>query len=146
MIPTPAETLAAYVRAFETLRAEDVVPFYLLPCAFIRPDGAWIVQDPPAALVLVNHMMEHAVAQGYRSTAITRLATRSLAPTLAELTGDFERYDAAGQPIGRFGFTYILREVSGHWKIVVAIAHDPASAPEPPQALSGNPGRDTPLS
>lgn len=130
MTTTPAQTLAAYVRAFETLHADEVVPFYLLPCTFVRPDGAWIVQDQPTALVLVNHLIDHAVSQGYRNTAITHLTERALAPTLVELWGDFERYDGHGAPIGRFGFTYVLQEVSGQWKIVVAMAHDPGAVTE----------------
>jgi len=45
MTGTPSEMLGAYVRAFETLRGENVVPFYELPCTFIRPDGAWVVHE-----------------------------------------------------------------------------------------------------
>ena len=128
MNATPQEMLEAYVRAFETLRADDVVPFYLLPCTFIRPDGLWVVSDHETALVLANHKIEHALSQGYRRTAISKVEARSLAPTLAELTGVFERFDSQDTLIGRFGFTYVLREDSGQWKIVVAIAHEPPAA------------------
>ena len=121
---TPMEMLTAYVRAFETLSAEAVVPFYHLPCAFIRPDGVWVVQDEATALVLVNHLIEHARSQGYHRTDVSRLAVRTLAANLAELEGVFVRYDAAQEEIARFGFTYIVRQGDGGWKIVVAVAHD----------------------
>jgi hypothetical protein len=131
MTTKPTDMLEAYVRAFETLRADDVVPFYLLPCTFIRPDGLWVVSDHETALVLVNHMIDHAVSQGYRNTVISKLTIRTLAPTLAELTGTFDRFDAQASMIGRFGFTYVLRADSGQWKIIVAIAHDPVDDTSP---------------
>lgn len=128
---TPIEMLAAYVRAFETLNAEAVVPFYDLPCTFVRPDGAWVVQDEAAALVLVNHLVEHARSQGYHRTDISRLAVRTLAANLAELEGVFVRYDAAQEEIARFGFTYIARRGDRGWRIVVAVAHDALGRQEP---------------
>lgn len=125
---TPSETLFAYVRAFETLHAEQVVPFYSLPCTFIRPDGVWVVQDEATALVLVKHLMDHAVSQGYKRTEVAQLTARPLASSLAELSGNFERFDESGAPIGVFGFTYLLRRVADQWQIVVAAAHDPVAA------------------
>jgi hypothetical protein len=121
---TPTDMLTAYVRAFETLSAEAVVAFYHRPFTFIRPDAAWVVQDEATALVLVNHLIEHARSQGYHRTDVSRLAVRTLAANLAELEGVFVRYDAAQEEIARFGFTYILRQTDGQWRIVVAVAHD----------------------
>jgi hypothetical protein len=134
MTRTPLEMLDAYVRAFETLREEAVVPFYELPCTFIRPDGVWVVQDEATALVLAAHLIEHATSQGYRRTAVSEVTTRTLAAGLAELCGVFHRYDAADAEIARFGFTYIVRGGSDGWRIVVAVAHDASTetAPLPP--------------
>jgi len=124
MEQTPSGMLYGYVRAFETLRPEEVVPFYELPCTFIRPDGTWVVQDEPTARVLVGHLIEHAMGQGYRRTDVCGLTTRPLATGLAELSGVFVRYGEARLAIGRFGFTYIVRRGSDGWRIVVAVAHD----------------------
>lgn len=124
MTQTPAEMLTAYVRAFETLRADEVIPFYHLPCMFLRADGAWVVQDEATALVLAGHLIEHAKGQGYRRTEVSELTIRALAPGLVELSGVFVRYGASQSEIGRFGFTYIVRGGSDTWRIVVAVAHD----------------------
>jgi hypothetical protein len=96
MPATPVDMLTAYVRAFETMIAEAVVPFYDLPCTFIRPDGVWVVQDAAAAVTLANHLIDHARSQGYQRTDVSRLAVRTLAANLAELKGVFVRYDALG--------------------------------------------------
>ena len=126
MAQTPLEMLSQYVRAFESLRGELVVPFYALPCTFIRPDGTWVVQDEATALVLTNHLIEHAVSRGYQRTEVSGVEARTLSPGLTELTGVFVRRGAGDSEIGRFGFTYVLREDAGSWRIIVAMAHDPA--------------------
>ncbi|MFN7986505.1 MAG: hypothetical protein U0529_03475 [Thermoanaerobaculia bacterium] len=122
---TPEEMLGAYVRAFEACRTEEVADYYLLPCTFIRPDGVWIVQDMPTALVLVGHLLEHARAQGHARTEISGLAVRPLGATLAMLSGTFVRFDSRRAECGRFGFAYIVRAEGSRWRIVVAVAHEP---------------------
>jgi hypothetical protein len=124
MTQTPLELLTAYVRAFETLSAEAVVPFYDLPCTFVSPDGVWVAQNEATAVALVNHLIDHARSQGYHRTDVSGLAIRPLAAGLAELAGVFERYDAAQKRFARFGFTYIVRQGDRGWRIAVAVAHD----------------------
>lgn len=124
MKQTPVEMLEAYVRAFESLRADEVIPFYELPCTFIRPDGFWVVQDEATALVLAGHLIEHAKGEGYHSTEISELTMRTLAPEMVELNGVFVRLSASRTEIVRFGFTYIIRGNVDGWRIVVAVAHD----------------------
>lgn len=123
---TPLETLDAYVRAFESLRAEAVVPFYELPCTFIRPDGSWVVQDEATALALVSHLIDHARSQGYHRTDVSDATVRPMAANLVEIAGVFIRRDATGAEIARFGFTYIVRLGPAGWRIIVAVAYDAA--------------------
>jgi hypothetical protein len=137
---SPQDMLHAYVRAFETLRPSEVIPFYALPCTFIRADGVWVVQDEATTLALVGHLQDHAKMQGYSRTVISGLATRELGSGLAELCGLFTRLDASGSLIVRFGFTYIVRLTSDGWKIVVAVAHDAVA--EVPQSGSDGPAED----
>jgi len=131
MANTAIDMLRDYVRAFESLQGERVVPFYLLPCTFIRPDGTWVVQDESTALVLANHMIEHARSQGYHRTKTVGAHGRMLAANLQELTGTFVRYNAAGEAIARLGFTYVVRLTDAGWRIIVAAAHDADAGAEP---------------
>ncbi len=128
MRDNPEDMLTSYVRAFETMDAHAVVPFYNLPCTFIRPDGVWVVSDHETAVALAAHMIDHARSQGYARTAIENVTARTLAANLAMLSGVFVRHDRGDAVIGRFGFTYVVRQEGGAWTIVVAMAHDaPAS-------------------
>lgn len=137
MSQTPFKMLSTYVQAFESLQAKQVVPFYELPCTFIRPDGVWVVQDEATAFVLANHLIEHAKSQGYHKTEISDVTMRTLAAGLVELTGVFIRYGASQTEIARFGFTYILRAHSDTWKIVVAVAHDANTESKPLSPVAG---------
>jgi hypothetical protein len=121
---SPEEMLNEYVKAFETLEASAVAPFYQLPCTFIRPDGVWMVSDNATAVTLAAHLINHARSQGYRRTETRDLEVRRLASELALMTGVFVRHNAAAEEIGRSGFTYVVRRDDSSWKIVVAIAHD----------------------
>ena len=125
---TPEETLRSYVSAFETLSPDAMVPFYLLPCMFIAPQGVTVVGDAGAARALASKLIEHARSQGYKRTEIVDLQARRLSESLASLSGVFVRLGAGGEEIGRFGFSYILVRGGEDWRITVALAHE---APTP---------------
>ena len=62
------------------------------------------------------------VFEGLRSAGWRRSAWRSRAPTLVSdskvhLETVFERYNAAGEPIGRYHSLYIVTKINGHWGI-----------------------------
>lgn len=124
MSASPEETLRAYVRAFESLDPDAVVPFYRLPCTFVAPHGVSVVSDAEAARALAGALVAHARSQGYRRTEIVGLETRRLAESIASLSGTFVRHRADDAEIGRFGFTYTMWRSGEEWKIVVAMAHD----------------------
>jgi hypothetical protein len=120
----PQEALHAYVRAFETLNPEAVISFYHAPCTFIAPFGVTVAADVEAARRIASALIEHARCQGYRRTDTSQLHTRTLASNLVLLSGVFVRFGATNQEIGRFGFTYVMRDDGTGWRIVTAIAHD----------------------
>ncbi len=130
MARDPTETLRAYVRAFETLDPEVVLPFYYCPCMFIAPFGVSLATDADAAHHTASALVYHARSQGYRRTEITQLHQRTLASNLVSLSGVFVRFGTGDNEIGRFGFTYVMRDDGTDWRIVVAMAHDAPQAKE----------------
>lgn len=121
-----AETLDAYVRAFETLDPDQFLPYYHLPCQFITPAGVIPVTDTAMLQLLAAQFVQQARDQGYvRTETVGPVASRTLSGNLASLAGTFRRLDKDGAEIIRFGFTYLLREAGGDWRITVAAIHDP---------------------
>jgi len=126
MMPDPENTLREYVQAFEMLNPEAILPFYHSPCIFIAPFGVSVAQDVEATRRTAFALIERARSQGYRRTEIRELHTRTLASNLVSLSGVFVRFrtDTGDAEIGRFGFSYIMRNDGTGWRIVVAVAHD----------------------
>ena len=120
----PDEALREYVRAFERLDPDAVASFYHLPCMFLGPPGVTVVSDPAAARGVASHLIEHARSQGYRRTEIQELETRTLAESLASISGVFTRFNSEEEEIGRFGFSYIMRRDAEGWRILLAAAFD----------------------
>ena len=83
MANDPVEALRAYVKAFETLNPEAVVPFYHSPCIFIAPFGVSVAIDATAAYLTASALIDHARSQGYRRTEITQLHKRTLGKPLS---------------------------------------------------------------
>ena len=124
MVDDPEDTLRGYVEAFETLNPEAVLPFYHSPCVFIAPFGVSLAEDADAARRTAAALIEYARSQGYRRTEIRELHMRTLASNLVSLWGVFVRFSTGDDEIGRFGFSYLMRDDGTGWRIVVAVAHD----------------------
>ena len=124
----PEVTLEAYVRAFESLDPDAIVPFYRLPCMFIAATDVTIVLDAAVARGVAAKLIEHARSQDYRRTEILNLEVKTLAERLASLSGVFARCNSSGEEISRFGFVYTMLRADTGWQIVVAIAHAAPSA------------------
>ena len=85
----PEDTLLAYVRAFESLDPDNVMPFYYLPCLLIAPMGVTLISDADAARRMALTLIEHARSQGYRRSEILDLNVKRLADKIATLVGVF---------------------------------------------------------
>src|SRR5438034_11458626 len=127
MINNPETVFLAYVRAFETLDPEVVLPFYNLPSMFVTPQTVFAVPDANTARALLSQFMGQLRSQSYRRTEVLGLTVRNLSPDLASCAGTFVRFNASGGEIARVGFTYTMRN-AGSWNIIVAALHDPVAA------------------
>jgi hypothetical protein len=125
MTDNPESALNAYIRAFETLDAEAVLPFYHIPGMFITPQDVFAMPDANTARALLFQFLGQLRAQSYRCTEISGLKVCSLSPGLVFCTGVFVRFNTSGQEIARVGFTYSMRNIGGSRKFVVAIVHEP---------------------
>ena len=104
---------------------EAVLPFYHQPSMFIAPQGVFAAPHAGALRELLAQFMSQLRAQSYRRTEVSGLVVHTLSPGLASCSGVFVRYNAMGAEIGRSGFTYLMREDDGSWKIVVAALNEP---------------------
>ena len=128
MIDDPESAFLAYLRAFENLDPELVLPFYHLPTMFVAPQGVFVLADANTARTSLTQVMGQLRSQSYRRTEVANLVVRQLSPSLASCTGVFVRISTTGREIARLGFTYTLCSKAGSWQIVVALLHEPVAA------------------
>ncbi len=125
MTDNPELAFHAYIRAFEPLDPEAVLPFYHLPGMIMAPQGVFPLPDAHTAQALLTQFMAPLRAQSYRRTEVSGLKVSPLSSGLASCAGVFVRFNASDREIARLDFTYIMRNSGGSWRIVVAVVHDP---------------------
>ena len=117
-----------YVRAFQTLEASAVLPFYHVPFMSVSSREVRVLASPAEIENSFARNMEYLKKRNYTRTEIIDLDVRQMSQDLALVGVGLERYTADGeqlQPGTIYAYTYTLRKVDDHWKIVVAMAHDP---------------------
>lgn len=119
------ETFRLYVRAFETLRPEAVVPYYHEPCLFVSPQVAMTLQTGSDVAAFFRKVMAGLHADGYANSAFANLTVLVLSDTLAMVRGVGSWNRADGTELRRFGLTYTFRKNDPAWRIVAAVVHDP---------------------
>lgn len=120
------EAFHRYTQAFQSLDPRAVVPHFHEPAMMISPRGAVALPTGAAVEQLYARVMAELPAQGYVRTEFSSLVGCRLSNDLAVVTGSGVWKRASGESFNTFGMTYTLRRVSGAWRIVVAIVHDPA--------------------
>ncbi len=117
------ETFRRYVRAFETLHPEAVVPYYHEPCLFVSPQGVVALQTSSDVLALFTRVMAGLQGEGYASSVFPELEAQPLGDTVTMVRGIGVWKRADGTELRRFGLTYTLRKGDMDWRIVAAVVH-----------------------
>jgi ketosteroid isomerase-like protein len=119
------ETFRRYVRAFETLRPDAVVPYYHEPCVFISPQGVVPLHTSAEIVAFFANVMASLHRDGYASSEFPDPEALRLSDALTMLRGVGSWKRADGTELRRFGATYTFRKGDTGWRIVVAVVHDP---------------------
>jgi ketosteroid isomerase-like protein len=119
------ETFRRYVRAFETLRPEAVVPYYHEPCVFISSQGVATLHTGADVVAFFTNVMAGLHGDGYASSEFPDLQVLGLSDALTMVRGVGSWKRADGTELRHFGLTYMLRKGDTGWRIVVAVVHDP---------------------
>jgi len=121
------ETFRRYVRAFETLRPEAVVPYYHEPCLFISSQVVATLQSSADVAAFFTNVMASLQRDGYASSEFRDLQVLGLSDALTMVRGVGSWKRADGTVLRHFGLTYTLRKGDAGWRIVVAVVHDPSA-------------------
>jgi ketosteroid isomerase-like protein len=114
-----------YVRAFEALDPDAILPFYDEPCLSISPQGSVPLLTHADVKQFFQPLMADLRKQGYAASEFPQLRGTLLSQTLTLVSGNGVWRKRGGEELRRFGLTYLLRRTDRSWRIAVAAIHDP---------------------
>ncbi len=118
-----------YVRAFETLEPNAILPYYHAPCMIISSKKVYTLATPEEIASNFALGMEALRKAEYKRTDIIDLDVKLKGIGVAVVIADLKRYTRDGKQLGSQGgiyrYTYTFRKEEDRWRVVAAISHDP---------------------
>ena len=126
-----AQVLTDYYRAFSTLDAQAVLPYFHEPSQLVSPAG--VVPTPTRAAVAADFqpVMDALRARGFAKSELTNLHLKGLSGTTAIAGGVAVRQKTDGQELERAGVVYVMQKTGAGWQIATIVIHDADDALRP---------------
>ena len=118
------QTLRDYYKAFSTLDASRVVPYFNEPAMLISAQGVYVAQTHAVLANLFTSIMETFRARGLGRSEPSMPMVKRLSATASLMSDTAIRYKRDGAEMDRAGVTYVLQKTNAGWKIAVAVLHD----------------------
>ena len=119
------ETLRDYYAASNKHDLASMVSYYHEPVMFITAQGVASVATHADAARRLTPFFERLGALGVARTDWDGVHVKQLSDTLAVAGIRLVRYGADGRELERVGWTYVLQNTAGGWKIAVLASHPP---------------------
>jgi hypothetical protein len=115
-----------YMRAFETLDLDRILPHFDEQAALVTAAGTVAMPDRDAIQRALGPMVEQSRSQNYDRSEMRNRNLKMLSLSLAQVTGVLVRLDRSGKEISHFGVVYAMRNADGDWKVAAITVHDAA--------------------
>jgi ketosteroid isomerase-like protein len=126
-----AKVLTDYYRAFSTLDAQAVLPYFHEPSQLVSPAGVVPTPTRAAVAAVFQPIMDALRARGFAKTQLTNLHLKGLSGTTAIAGGVAVRHKTDGQELERAGVVYLMQKTAAGWQIATIVIHDAADALRP---------------
>src|SRR5207249_2522901 len=126
-----AQVLADYYRAFSTLDARAVEPYFFEPSQLVSPAG--VVPTPTRAAVAAafRPVMDALRAKGFAKSELIDLHLKRLSAATVIAGGIAVRRKTDGQELERVGVVYLLQKTNAGWQFATVVIHDADDALRP---------------
>jgi hypothetical protein len=116
----------AYAKAFESLKTENVTPFFFTPAILMTKDEVASMPDAEAVAKVFQKLFDDLNAEDFDKSKLNTYQVKQLSDNQAIVSGTASRFNKAGKEFQKFGLTYTLRidPKDNQWKIVVGVLHD----------------------
>jgi len=126
-----AQVLTDYYRAFSTLDAQAVLPYFHEPSQLVSPAGVVPTPTRAAVAAVFQPVMDALRARGFAKSELTNLHLKGLGGTTAIAGGVAVRQKTDGQELERAGVVYVMQKTGAGWQIATIVIHDADDALRP---------------
>ena len=126
-----AQALTDYYRAFSTLDAQAVLPYFHEPSQLVSPTGVVLTPTRTAVAAVFQPVMDGLRARDFAKSELTNLHLKGLSATTAIAGGVAVRRKTDGQELERAGVVYLMQKTGAGWQIATIVIHDADDALRP---------------
>jgi ketosteroid isomerase-like protein len=126
-----AQALTDYYRAFSTLDAQAVLPYFHEPSQLVSPAGVVLTPTRTAVAAVFQPVMDGLRARGFAKSELTHLHLKGLSAATAIAGGVAVRRKTDGQELERAGVVYLMQKTGAGWQIATIVIHDADDALRP---------------
>ena len=119
-----AQVLADYYRAFSSLDAQAVWPYFHEPSQLVSPAGVVAMPTRAAVAAAFQPSMDALRARGFAKSELINLHVKRLSATTVIAGGVAVRTKTDGQELNRTGVVYLLQKTNAGWQIAAIVIHD----------------------
>src|SRR5207247_4680157 len=112
-----AQALTDYYRAFSTLDAQAVLPYFHEPSQLVGPAGVVPTPTRAAVAAVFQPVMDALRARGFAKSELTNLHLKGLSATSVIAGGIAVRRKTDGQELERAGVVYLLHKTNAGWEV-----------------------------
>jgi len=125
------KVLTDYYRAFSTLDAQAVLPYFHEPSQLVSPAGVVPTPTRGAVAAAFQPVMDALRARGFIKSELVDLHLKRLSATTVIAGGVAVRRKTDGQELDRAGVVYLLQRTSAGWQFATVAIHDAEDALRP---------------
>ena len=126
-----AQVLADYYRAFSSLDAQAVRPYFHEPSQLVSPAGVVATPTRAALAAAFQPMMDALRTRGFAKSELIDLHLKRLSAATVIAGGVAVRTKTDGQELERAGVVYLLQNTNGEWQIATIVIHEAKEALRP---------------
>ena len=119
-----AQVLTDYYRAFSTLDAEAVKPYFHEPSQLVSPAGVGVGTTCAALAAVFQPFMEAQRARGFAKAELINLHLKRLSAATVIAGGVAVRRKTDGEELERAGVVYLMQKTNTGWQIATIVIHD----------------------
>jgi ketosteroid isomerase-like protein len=119
-----AQVLTDYYRAFSTLDAEAVKPYFHEPWQLGSPAGVGVGTTRAALAAVFQPAMEALRARGFAKSELINLHLKRLSAATVIAGGVAVRRKTDGEELERAGVVYLMQKTNAGWQIATIVIHD----------------------